>query len=66
MKLNSVLLYPSVLYNNKNKKPPSHLPHFSLSYIFCPLNFSSVSKQAMATWKRQPCVNIYDVTSPCE
>lgn len=34
--------------------------------LFVLLNFSSVSKQAKATWKRQPCVNIYDVTSPCE
>lgn len=66
MKLNLVLLYHSVQYNSKNEKPPSHFPHFSLSYAFCPLNLSSVSKQAKATWKRQPCVNIYDVTSPCE
>lgn len=44
--------------------PPPHSTHSA----FCPSKFLflSVSTQAKATWKRQLCVNIYDVTSPCE
>ena len=34
MKLNLVLLYHSVWHNNKNEKPPSHFPLFSLPYTF--------------------------------
>lgn len=32
-------MYHSVLYNNKNQKPPSHFPHFPLCYTFCPFKF---------------------------
>lgn len=48
----------------KTGAPPPRSTHST----FCALKFLflSVSTEVKATWKRQPCVNIYDVTSPCE